>query len=48
MTKFLRSNQSTCINMRPTVDLGEHVRTGDVLADGPSTENGEIALGKTP
>ena len=46
LTKFLRSNQSTCINMRPIVDLGEHVRTGDVLADGPSTENGEIALGK--
>ena len=46
LTKFLRSNQSTCINMRPIVDLGERVKRGDVLADGPSTENGEIALGK--
>ncbi|MDY3618549.1 DNA-directed RNA polymerase subunit beta [Agathobaculum sp.] len=46
LTKFLRSNQSTCINMRPIVDLGERVKCGDVLADGPSTENGEIALGK--
>ena len=46
LTKFLRSNQSTCINMRPIVDLGERVKKGDVLADGPSTDNGEIALGK--
>ena len=46
LTKFLRSNQSTCINMRPIVDLGERVKTGDVLADGPSTDKGEIALGK--
>ncbi|MGE4548525.1 MAG: DNA-directed RNA polymerase subunit beta [Intestinibacillus sp.] len=46
LTKFLRSNQSTCINMRPIVDLGERVRKGDVLADGPSTDKGEIALGK--
>ena len=46
LTKFLRSNQSTCINMRPIVNLGERVKTGDVLADGPSTDKGEIALGK--
>ncbi|MDO4270082.1 MAG: DNA-directed RNA polymerase subunit beta [Eubacteriales bacterium] len=46
LTKFLRSNQSTCINMRPIVDLGERVKCGDVLADGPSTDKGEIALGK--
>ena len=46
LTKFLRSNQSTCINMRPIVDLGERVKQGDVLADGPSTDKGEIALGK--
>ena len=46
LTKFLRSNQSTCINMRPIVDLGERVKEGDVLADGPSTDKGEIALGK--
>ena len=46
LTKFLRSNQSTCINMRPIVDLGERVKAGDVLADGPSTDKGEIALGK--
>ena len=46
LTKFMRSNQSTCINMRPIVDLGERVKKGDVLADGPSTDKGEIALGK--
>ncbi|MDO5142103.1 MAG: DNA-directed RNA polymerase subunit beta [Eubacteriales bacterium] len=46
LTKFLRSNQSTCINMRPIVDLGERVKAGDVLADGPSTDKGEVALGK--
>ncbi len=46
LTKFMRSNQSTCINMRPIVNLGERVKAGDVLADGPSTDKGEIALGK--
>ena len=46
LTKFLRSNQSTCINQRPIVNLGERVKKGDVLADGPSTCNGEVALGK--
>ena len=42
----MRSNQSTCINMRPIVDLGERVKAGDVLSDGPSTDQGEVALGK--
>lgn len=46
LTKFLRSNQSTCINQRPIVDLGEKVKRGDVIADGPSTDKGEISLGK--
>ena len=46
LTKFLRSNQSTCINQRPIVNLGERVKKGDVIADGPSTCNGEVALGK--
>ncbi|MBQ4640043.1 MAG: DNA-directed RNA polymerase subunit beta [Clostridia bacterium] len=46
LTKFTRSNQGTCINQRPRVSLGEKVEVGDLLADGPSTENGEIALGR--
>ncbi len=46
LTKFLRSNGSTCINQRPIVNLGDRVKKGDVIADGPSTDNGEIALGK--
>ncbi len=45
-TKFMRSNQSTCINQKPIVEVGEKVAKGDVIADGPSTANGEIALGK--
>ncbi|NLC33445.1 MAG: DNA-directed RNA polymerase subunit beta [Clostridiales bacterium] len=45
LTKFARSNQSTCINQRPRVDIGERIEIGDLLADGPSTEKGEIALG---
>ncbi|MBQ2420800.1 MAG: DNA-directed RNA polymerase subunit beta, partial [Clostridia bacterium] len=44
--KFLRSNQGTCFNQRPIVERGQRVKAGDVLADGPATENGEIALGK--
>ena len=44
--KFLRSNQGTCFNQRPIVSRGQRVKKGEVLADGPSTENGEIALGK--
>ena len=46
LIKFLRSNQGTCVNQRPVVDVGEEVHVGDVLADGPATSNGEIALGK--
>ena len=46
LIKFARSNQSTCINQRPIVSVGERVCAGDVLADGPSTAQGEIALGK--
>jgi DNA-directed RNA polymerase subunit beta len=46
LTKFLRSNQSTCINQRPIVKYGEKVKKGDIIADGPSTSEGEIALGK--
>ena len=45
LTKFLRSNQTTCINQRPIVDVGERVVKGDTLADGPATDQGEIALG---
>ncbi len=44
--KFLRSNQSTCINQKPIVTIGEKVKKGDIIADGPSTANGEISLGK--
>ncbi len=46
LTKFLRSNQSTCINQTPIVSNGERVKKGDIIADGPSTCNGELALGK--
>jgi len=46
LTKFLRSNQGTCINQRPIVKVGERVKKHDVLADGPSTADGEISLGK--
>ena len=48
LTKFLRSNQSNCYNQVPIVDKGERVEAGQVIADGPSTSNGEMALGKTP
>ena len=48
LTKFLRSNQSNCYNQRPIVFKGERVEAGDVIADGPSTSNGEMALGKNP
>ena len=48
LTKFLRSNQSNCYNQKPIVDKGEHVEAGQVIADGPSTSNGEMALGKNP
>ncbi|MCI5852671.1 MAG: DNA-directed RNA polymerase subunit beta [Clostridiales bacterium] len=46
LLKFKRSNQGTCINQRPIVFNGEHVEAGEVIADGPSTDNGEVALGK--
>ncbi len=46
LLKFLRSNQGTCINQRPIVSEGEVVKKDDIIADGPSTSNGEIALGK--
>ncbi len=46
MLKFKRSNQGTCINQRPIVSFGEHIEAGEVVADGPSTNLGEISLGK--
>jgi len=46
LRKFMRSNSSTCINQRPIVKKGQSIKAGDVLADGPSTENGELALGR--
>ena len=48
LTKFMRSNQSNCYNQRPIVFKGEHVEAGQVIADGPSTSKGELALGKNP
>ncbi len=44
--KFMRSNQGTCINQRPIAKIGDRVKVGDILADGPSTELGELALGR--
>ena len=46
LLKYKRSNQGTCINQKPIVERGEAVKAGDIIADGPSTQNGEIALGK--
>ncbi len=46
LDKFRRSNQDTCINQRPTVATGQKIKKGDILANGPSTDNGELALGK--
>jgi len=46
LLKFQRSNQNTCINQRPLVTVGDQVRAGDIIADGPSTEYGELALGR--
>ena len=48
LTKFARSNQSNCYNQKPIVLKGEHVEAGQVIADGPSTAEGELALGKNP
>mgnify|MGYP003580457534 CR=1 FL=1 len=46
LTKYQRSNQSTCINQKPIVRRGERVRRGQVIADGPATDRGELALGR--
>ncbi len=46
ITKFIRSNQGTCINQVPVVDRGQRIQAGEVIADGPATSNGEISLGK--
>ena len=46
LSKYRRSNQSTCINQRPIVAIGEKVKAGDVIADGPATDDGELALGR--
>ena len=48
LTKFSRSNQSNCYNQKPIVFKGDHVAQGQVIADGPSTSEGELALGKNP
>ena len=46
LIRFTRSNQGSCVNQKPIVEEGEHIEKGEVLADGPATQNGEIALGK--
>ncbi len=46
LKKYIRSNQNTCINQRPIVRQGDKVKAGDIIADGPATDNGELALGK--
>jgi len=46
LDKFIRSNQATCINQKPIVNIGDKISKGDILADGPSTDMGEVALGK--
>lgn len=48
LIKFARSNQGTCMNQRPIISRGDRVEKGDVIADGPSTDHGELALGKNP
>ena len=48
LLKFKRSNQSNCVNQRPIVNKGDSIKKGQVIADGPSTKNGELALGKNP
>ena len=46
LIKFMRSNQGTCINQRPIVSIGQKVKAGEIIADGPSTDNGELSLGR--
>ena len=46
LAKFKRSNQNTCFNQRPIVEIGQRVKAGDIIADGPATDKGELALGK--
>ncbi|MCQ2470686.1 MAG: DNA-directed RNA polymerase subunit beta [Clostridia bacterium] len=46
LIKFMRSNQSSCVNQRPIVEIGQHVNAKDVIADGPATDQGEVSLGK--
>src|SRR5471032_3627785 len=46
LMKYQRSNQNTCINQRPLVKVGDQVKKGDIIADGPSTDLGELALGR--
>ena len=46
LLKFIRSNQNTCFNHRPAVRKGQHIKTGEIIADGPATDRGELALGK--
>ena len=48
LLKFKRSNQSNCVNQRPIVNKGDSIKKGQIIADGPSTKNGELALGKNP
>ena len=46
LSKFQRSNQNTCINQKPLVKVGDKIKKGDIIADGPATKLGELALGK--
>ena len=46
LLKFKRSNQGTCVNQRPIVSKGEHIEDGEIIADGPSTDQGDLALGR--
>jgi len=46
LVKYQRSNQDTCFNQKPIVSIGDHVKKGDIIADGPATDNGELALGR--